>query len=132
MGGDPSELCVSRAPGDHVLVGEFLTVRPDTEVTIQSVELVDPAGLELEDAWLLPRGENIGTAEYPLAGPRWEGRHDVHGAVATAGYNNIIMLLRRDGDEHGVASSVDIHYTYDGAPYTAHGTMKITLETVCS
>ena len=135
MGGpESSSTCVPAEAGHHLLVGDFFTAPANTDAVIRSVDLVEPKGIELQQAWIAQPGDlAFGSAEYPPSdgNSTWDGRVDADGAEAFDGDNNVILLLRRTGTTQGSAAAVEVHYSSGGTDYTIHGSMSIAMKDQC-
>jgi hypothetical protein len=134
MGGpDGSELCVPAPLGHQLLVGDFIRVPAGIDVVVRKVDLLDPEGIEVNHAWLAPPLDGaLGSAEYPPApSPAWDARVDAEGAEASAGHNNMIVLVERTGDDGARAAAVQVEYSVGGVVYTVHGSMRITMKDDC-
>jgi hypothetical protein len=134
MGGpDGSELCVPAAVGHQLLVGDFIKVPAGTDVVVRKVHLLDPEGIVVNHAWLAPPLDGaLGSAEYPpAASPAWDARVDAEGAEASAGHNNMILLIERTGEDVATAAAVQVEYSARGIDYTVHGSMRISMRDDC-
>lgn len=120
-GGGAVTTCVPVAgTGPVVAADEALRNESTRAVTVDAVRLVDPEGLTLLDASLLPVRDRtlIGTSALPPASPVWAERRDAVGAVLAPGETwNLALTLERDGGR-GRLADVEVAYTVGGSSST--------------
>lgn len=134
MTGAPGSICVDVAPGDEILIGQFV-VGPDLgDAELTSAGLDHPDGLEVTRAWMVPvKDEVIGSSPYPPSpSPAWNEREEIPGAVVPAGEERrVLFLVRRTGDAPASADAFTLDYTVDGVSYRNAGDFGVQLRDDC-
>lgn len=131
--GGSASICSPAAPGEAILIGDSFTT-PGSDIRIDSVELVEPDGMALDNVWLTAEGGAVGSAEFPPTDlPFWEERVPALGAVVPAEtLQTIAFLVRRESDEPATAAAFAISYTIGPWAFRNTGTLSVELRDKCS
>ena len=129
--GGSSTQCAPAEVGESFLFGDHL--RSNGVITIDEVEAVGAAGLELLDVWLLPAG-GIGSATYPPSGiPEWDDRRPAIGAEVQPGVHvNLVIRVARTEQDDGTIERLAVYYTSGGIQFRKAGTQSYELRESCS
>ena len=99
-----------------VFAGETLENESTRPLTLDEVRLVEPDGLTLVDASLLPIENRtlVGTVALPPSSPAWPERREAVGAELAPGETwNLALTLDRD-QEPASFSDIEVAYTVGG------------------
>ncbi|WP_157631000.1 hypothetical protein [Kribbella catacumbae] len=118
--------------------GDVVRNNGDEPATITGVSLVDPKGLQLTEAALLPAtGDLFGsstkwpprTAEEPARGTQWESRKPAAGYVVPAGttHNLLAHIVRDSGNGDASFRALRVDYTVGKRSYWAETTSALVL-----
>jgi hypothetical protein len=114
------------------LIGDFLRTG-DTAITIESVDLADAVGMELEGVWLTTMEGAIGAASWPpRADLHWDEAVEAVGAtIPPHTLQPIAFLVRPTGDEKATASGLGLTYSIGPFTYRDIGGIAVELEDPC-
>lgn len=95
--GRDTEICTPVASGSKFVVGDIAVGRADGDVRLGKVQLVDPIGVEVSEAYLMPIVDDaFYIAPFPPTIAGWDQREPVEGSVIEAGESmNIAVVVRR-------------------------------------
>lgn len=102
---------------------------------VRGVTLVDPQGLALDAAYLVPLGpgEVLGTSAYPPKSSQWAHRAEAGGAIVPAGeQRNLLLVLQRTDERRGAAESIRVEYTVGAHRFAKDGDLSFELADSCS
>ena len=134
LGGDPSETCVPATIRGQMVIGDFVGAPSQQDIRIDEVTLVEPEGITLNDAYLLPMapGAVLGSSAYPPETSSWAEREEADGAVIPAGeQRNILLVLERTGEADGTAETIRVEYTAGSQKFTKSGTQSFEVAEAC-
>ncbi len=91
--GSGYEVCAP-SDGQMITFGDVARASEGAAVVMDSVELVDPEGLELRETYLVPieNSTSLGADAYPPDPQFWDRRLDVRGTVVDAGAEMTVMF----------------------------------------
>ncbi|HEV7742682.1 MAG TPA: hypothetical protein VGO65_09710 [Pseudolysinimonas sp.] len=106
---------------------------PGHEIHVDAIDLVDPKGIVLLDAWLTTPEGAIGAIEYPPSiDVDWAHAVGAVGeAVPADTVQNFAVAVKSDDEHGGSAEAIAISYSIDGHQYRAVGTLAIRIERAC-
>lgn len=134
LGGDPTAGCMPAAVHDQIVIGDFVGAPAQQDIRIDEVTLVEPEGLTLNDAYLLPmvEGELLGAWTFPPETSTWGDREEADGAVIPAGERrNILLVMERTGEADGTAETIQVEYTAGSQQFTKSGTQSFEVAEAC-
>jgi hypothetical protein len=133
LGGDPGELCVPASPGQLVGVGEV--VHGSAGSTIEAVSLVGAAGMESQDAYIVPILDRTSLgAMYPEeeTSAAWRMREPAVGfEFDSDDAVNLVVTIQRQDAEEAAADGVRVDYENAGRDYFATGSTSYELADEC-
>jgi hypothetical protein len=114
------------------LIGDFVPTG-DTAITIESVDLADAVGMELEGVWLTTMEGAIGAVSWPpRADLHWEDAVEAVGAtIPPHTLQAIAFLVRPTADEKATASGLALTYTIGPFTYRDVLGIRVELENPC-
>jgi hypothetical protein len=128
--------CMPVKPGERGVIAEQTSLEdPNAPVTLTGVELVDPKGMRLVEAFAVRYTEEGGIGSMSLDDPDdvWATRVPAVGAVIDGrdGWS-IAFVLERTGNERGTADAVSYSFT-DAAGHQQHvvGTLGLEIDDPC-
>ena len=137
---DRTTACSATPLGDDFGVGFVVTVSGSPAVTVKSVSLVEPSGVELADSVLLdPYNEAIGFMTLPPSSGdpfdlkhRWDARTQAVGATIEPGKpTNMVLVIRFLTDDSKVLGAT-ISYEAGGRPYVYDVNIEVDHGASCS
>lgn len=120
FGDGGATICMDRAPGEEVALGDVFSIPAGGRLVIEDVE-VEQTGVAISGLFALPPdadGEMIGAVDLPLDPELWAQRTPLEGA-AFEGEQAVSALIvaSRTGDAEGTISGIRLAYTIDGQLY---------------
>ncbi|MFI8633617.1 hypothetical protein ACIGEP_13575 [Microbacterium sp. NPDC077663] len=133
--GSGYEVCIS-SDAEMVTFGDVAQASDAAAVLMDSVELVDPEGLELRESYLVPieNTTSLGTDAYPPDPEVWDRRIDVRGTVVDAGTDMTVLFAVAPvggGDVHRSSGYV-LRYWLDGRLVEARSDASFVVAPDCA
>ena len=133
LGGETGQmrLCASVAgTGPVVAADEFLRNESTRALTVDEVRLVDPDGLSLVRASLVPIQDQtlLGTSALPPASPVWGERVAAIGADLQPGQTRNLALTLHRSQRRGSFADVQIDFTANGDASTYRLRYALTVD----
>jgi hypothetical protein len=131
-GNGGGEVCVPATTEQPMLIGDSFRTG-DSAIHIDSAELADPVGMELEGVWLTTPEGAIGAMPFPPPSDlHWEDAVDAIGAtIPPHTEQTFAFLVRPTGTEKATASGLALTYTMGPFTYRNVGNISVVLEDPC-
>lgn len=129
------ESCI-QTDAEMATFGDVLRTSPGASVVMDSVQLVDPEGLELRESYLVPieNRTSLGTDAYPPDPQFWDRRIAVRGSEIGPATDTTVMFAVATvggGDVHR-STGYTARYWLDGRLYEATSTARFVVAPDCS
>ncbi|RZI83111.1 MAG: hypothetical protein EOO67_17510 [Microbacterium sp.] len=124
--------CLPVKPGKKGMIADVMTLEdPDSAVTLTAVELSEPKGMRLVDAFVVQNTEHGGLGMMYLDDPDelWATRVPAEGARLDGDETwSIALVLERTGDAEGSAEGIDYTFTDSrGTQRHTHGGFRVRI-----
>lgn len=133
FGGDAGELCLSLRQGETMVVGDVLGT--PSSLTLTSVTLLNPHGIELDAAYVLPIVDNeaLGSTTFPPTLDSWSERQDPEDSDVEGGDNvNIVVVVTRASKSPATADGIRVEYRSGGLSYYDDNSTALVLRGTCA
>ncbi len=131
-GPDEWETCVS-SQGADVSVGDVFSIDGDETALLSSVALVNPEGVALKSAYVLPATDGyVGADVYPPTIEAWDQRKPVEGtAVAPENLYSFLLVLSPVGTGPHTTDGLIATYEVNGTRHENRNFVGFRIEESC-